>query len=365
MTIKPQVLFIGKPNTNTQEYKTFSSRFECIHYKVTSLAQLLEDFQTKFRYIEAIYAGWGGFDSVGGFHGEVLRMAPPNLKIIAICSIGYDGFDLEGMQKKGIILTNVPSQIASEAVADLVLYNTLSSFRNFKIFEQNMKGKLTHTGVLRTSLVHGKFDQFHGEAVVRPVTGNIFASSCCGREILSPRGHNVVIVGFGSIGKLVGQRLSSIGMNIHYVTRNKLSAAEEMDLGYKVNYHETLKSARDVVDLLVIACPGTPSTRHMIDRQMIEDISKPFRLINIGRGYIVDENALIEGLQSGKILFAGLDVFENEPSIHPDLLNRQDVVLTPHIGSSTTENFDYTAATAMQNIEAVLFDTQEKINSVN
>lgn len=365
MTLKQQVLFVGKPNTNTEAYKKFSANFEVINYKITSKSQLIEDFEGRLRYIEAIYAGWGGFDGVGGFQGEVLRHCPPNVKVVAICSIGHDGYDTEGMLKRGITLTNVPSVIASEAVADLVLYNTLSSFRNFKMFEKNLGGKLTNTGALRTALVRGEFDQFNGVPVIKPTVGGAFASSCCGRDILSPRGHNVVIVGFGSIGKLIGERLACIGMNIHYVKRSKLSEQEEASLGYKVTYHATLKDTKNIADLVVIACPGTAHTRHMVNEEMINDFAKPFRLINIGRGYVVDEKALVNGLQSGKILFAGLDVFENEPSINPDLLNRQDVVLTPHIGSSTTENFNYTAAAAMFNIETVLYDREDTITRVN
>ncbi|KAK6201100.1 hydroxyisocaproate dehydrogenase [Scheffersomyces amazonensis] len=365
MTIKQKVLFIGKLNTQAEIYKQFHRTFECIHYQISSKEELIQDFQTNLADVEAIYGGWGGFDSVGGFNGEVLEFCPPALKIVAICSIGYDGYDVNGMRKKGITLTNVPSMIASEAVADLVLYNTISSFRNFKFFENNFKDKYTNTGVLRTSLVHSKFDSFNGQPIIKPITGHSFAHSACGREILSPRGHNAVIVGFGSIGKLIGQRLSSIGMNVHYIKRSKMSDSEASQLGYEATYHASLSEVNDIVDLLIIACPGSAQTKHMINETTINAISKPFRIINIGRGYIIDERALIEGLRSSKILFAGLDVFEYEPVVNPDLIGRQDVVLTPHIGSSTTENFNYTMCTAMENIKTVLLNIDGDITRVN
>ncbi|KAK6461735.1 hydroxyisocaproate dehydrogenase [Scheffersomyces coipomensis] len=365
MTIKQKVLFIGKLNTECVEYLQFAKRFECIHYQITSMQELIHDFQHKLSDVEAIYAGWGGFDIVGGFNGDVLDFCPPHLKMVAICSIGFDGYDVQGMAKKNIILTNVPSMIASEAVADLVLYNTIQSFRNFKIFEQNLQGKYSNTGTLRTSLVHGKFDQFTGQPILKPVIGNSFSHSVCGKEILSPRKHNAVIVGFGSIGKLIGHRLSAIGMNIHYIKRSKLSPFEELELNYKTTYHANLDEVKDIVDLLIIACPGSAQTKHMVNGSLINSISKPFRIINIGRGYIIDEPALVDGLRNGKILFAGLDVFENEPTVNPDLIGRQDVVLTPHIGSSTTENYNYTMCTAMENIEHVLLNTGGKITNVN
>lgn len=95
-------------------------------------------------------------------------------------------------------------------------------------------------------------------------------------------------------------------------------------------------------------------TYHLIDGLVISSFAKPIRIINIGRGSVIDEQALVDGLKLGKVLFAGLDVFENEPNVHPELFGRQDVVLTPHIGASTVENFDYTAIYAMKNIEDIL-----------
>ncbi|EGW33232.1 uncharacterized protein SPAPADRAFT_60568 [Spathaspora passalidarum NRRL Y-27907] len=353
MTVRQKVLLLEKPK---KDYiSEFEKKFDLVYYQLTTLEQTIIDFETKFKDVVAIYGGWVGFAQLGGFRGKLVAFAPKHLKIITTCSIGYDHYDVEAMKERGIILTNVPSTIAFEAVADLVLYNAIASFRNFKIFEKNFDGKFSeHTGMLRTSLVHGKFNQHTGKADIRPTVGNVYADSCCGRELVSPRGNNAVIVGFGHIGKLIAERLSCIGMNIHYVKRNKLSEQEENSLGYKVTYHETLDSTKDIADLIVIACPGTPSTRHMIDATFIRNMNKQFRIINIGRGFIIDEHALVEGLRSGKVLFAGLDVFEAEPTVHPDLLNRQDVVLTPHIGSSVTENDRYTAKTCLNNIETVL-----------
>lgn len=359
-----QVLFVGRINKASVEYKNFASNFHCIEYEITTLEQLIIDFGTKLKDIEAIYGNWGGFDIVGGFRGKLLQYCPPNLKIVGTCQLGYDNYDFAGMAERGIILTNVPSPLAYESVADLALYNTILSFRNFKIFEQSITHNFDNSNLVRNSLVHGIFDQEAGKAFITPKVGVSFADSVCGREIKSPRGNNVVIVGFGSIGKLIGQRLSSIGMKINYVKRTRLSEEEELNLGYKATFYPSIYDCA-FADLVIIACPGTPATKHLFNGKVIEAMEKPFRVINIGRGSVVDENALVKGLKLGKVLFAGLDVFEEEPRIHRELIGRQDVFLTPHVGSSTTDLFNYTANKTMENIKIVLNNLSEEITKVN
>ncbi|CAK9435465.1 uncharacterized protein LODBEIA_P01920 [Lodderomyces beijingensis] len=353
MTIKQKVLFLELPKK--QYMRQFESKFECIQYNISTLEQCILDFQTKFHDVEAIYCGWAGFAPIGGFKGKLLTYAPRNLKIVTTCTIGIDHFDVDGVRARGIVLSNVPSEIASEAVADLVLYNAIASFRNLKIYESNFGGRYySHTTTWRASLSRAQFDQSHGRAVVAPVHGNWFTESCCGRDNVSPRDRHAVIVGFGNIGRMIGKRLACIGMKVHYVKRSKLLDSEEAKLGYKVEYHASLEQTASFADLVVIACPGTPSTQHMINEKLIDKMEQPFRIINIGRGSIVDEDALVQGLERGKVLFAGLDVFEQEPLVHPGLHNRQDVVLTPHIGSSVVENDRHTAITCLTNIEHVM-----------
>lgn len=363
MTVKQKVLVLGKPKQ--QFLKEFNGKFEFIHYEITTLEKVLHDFQTKLADIEAIYAGWSGFHKIGGFRGKLISFAPKNLRIIASCTVGYDHYDSQGMAERGIILTNVPSQIAFEAVADLVLYNTITSFRNFKIFENHFGPDIGHTAIIRTSVVEGEFDQQSGKALIQTTFGDGYADACCGRENLSPRGHNAVIVGFGNIGKLIATRLACIGMNIHYVKRRPLSAEEEKSVGIKMTYHQSLADTADFADLIVIACPGTPATKHMINEDLINKMKKQVRIINIGRGYVIHEEALVNGLKLGKVLFAGLDVFEHEPGVHPELFGREDVVLTPHIGSAITENDKFTAMTSLKNIETVLFGYSRELTRVN
>lgn len=362
---RPKVLVIGDLNTELPEYKAFSLRFECVRYTVPSTKEeVIADFHTKFHDVVAIYGAWLGFVLLGGFKDELVAAAPKGLKVVLICSVGHDHYDGAQMAERGIVLTNVPSDGAAEPVADLVLYNTLAAFRNFKMATAAFSLETNHTVASRRLADSNSFDPATGKVVLGPAAGYAFGEKIGGRLSLSPRNHHAVVVGFGKIGQTIAGRLALVGMHIHYVKRTRLPEEKEAEFGFPLTYHASIMDAAPVADLVVIACPGTPETFHMVDESVIAAFSKPFRIINIGRGPVIDEEALVAGLKSGKVLFAGLDVFENEPQAHPDLFGRDDVVLTPHIGASTVDNFDYTAVCAMKNIENVL-DGGEGFSRVN
>ncbi|EGW35698.1 uncharacterized protein SPAPADRAFT_48666 [Spathaspora passalidarum NRRL Y-27907] len=348
---KPQVLFIGELNRTLPEFIDFQSKYDCIFYTLTTREEFISKLETDFKNIVAIYAAWLGFLPIGGFR-SVIDHSPANLKIIALCSVGYDHEDADVLAKHGITMTNVPSDGAAEPVAELVLVNAITSFRQFHLYSQfrNVKNTLK----IRYQHSAGEFDKTTGKPTsLSDSNGYYFGHYINNRGCLSPRGHNVAIVGFGNIGQCIGKKLSDAGMNVTYIKRNKLSSEQENKLGYKVTYKAKIEDATDA-DLVVIACPATPETFHLINKDVIDSMQKPFRIVNIGRGTSIDEQALVDGLKSGKVLFAGLDVFEEEPKVHEELLNREDVVLTPHIGAATVENFDYTATRSLQNIDDVI-----------
>ncbi|ODV77279.1 hydroxyisocaproate dehydrogenase [Suhomyces tanzawaensis NRRL Y-17324] len=366
---KQQVFVTGAFPEDGQAYRDLTAKYDVIRYKFTSREQLLQAFKTTLKNISGMYAHFGSLYAIGGFNRELLENAPPNLKIIAIPQIGYDEYDLEGMAKKGIMLTNLPTPLAAEAVADLVLYHAILSFRNFKIFDKYTNTKGLTTGQVRAELNTGSFDLESGLLVpskLAPAARKNYDVSVIisGRSNTLPRGHHAVIVGFGSIGKVAGQRLSAIGMNIHYVKNTKLDPEVEASLGYKVTYHQSIKDTVDFADLIIIACPGNAQTKHMINDELITSMKKQIRIVNVGRGFVVDENALVRGLQSGKVIFAGLDVYEEEPRIHPGLIGREDVVLTPHCASSTVDLLDYALDVCFNNINEVLTESNGYINKV-
>ncbi|CAI5759243.1 unnamed protein product [Candida verbasci] len=355
---KPQVLFLGDLNEDLPTYQQFKSKYEILNYKLTTREQFINDLDSKFSNIVAIYASWLGFMPIGGIR-QVISHIPDSLKVVSFCSVGYDHEDSKILADKGIVMTNVPADFAAEPVSDLVLYLTIASFRQFQMYSHI--ANVPHTIDYRYKLAQGEFDKEKGAVGLASGEKYHFGQYISKRPNLSPMGHNVVIIGFGKIGQKIGKKLNDIGMNVNYVKRNKLEKEKEEELGYPVRYYKKLEEVEGDVDLIVIAAPSTPETQHLINENIINGFKKPIRIINIGRGSIIDEKALIAGLKSGKVLFAGLDVFENEPHINPELLNRQDVILTPHIGASTVENFDYTAVQALKNIEYVI----EKGKAIN
>lgn len=354
---KPQVLFLGDLNKELPEYKAFAEKYECIHHTLTTREQLIQDFGGRFSNIVGIYGAWLAFIPVGGLEGPLLEAAPKSLRVVSVCSVGHEHFNGKALRDRNIALTNVPLDEAAGPVADLVLFNALQAFRNFKPYNEVFTNSIHHTVESRTCLgKSAKFDTVTGKVDFSHVDRKAYAYGeyMASRPNMSPSGHHAVVVGFGLIGRCIGKKLSDLGMKITYVKRLPLSADEEAALGYKATYHESLAETYEFADLVVIACPATPSTKHLINATSIDAFAKPIRIINIGRGSIIDEQALVNGLESGKVVFAGLDVFEQEPNVHPGLLNRQDVYLTPHVGASTVENFDYAAASALHNIDDVL-----------
>lgn len=351
-----KVAFVGDLDEELPEYKDFALRHECVRYHITTKEQLLKDFGEggELANIDAIYGAWLGFVVVGGFTEDIAAAAPKLLKVVAVCSVGHNDYDGEGMAKHDIILTNVPLDGAAGPVTDLVVYYTINAFRQFTAFTNALSPEHNQiTFVRRWMNEANKWDTEKGKPRFTKENAYSFGHHLNDRPVISPRGHKVVIVGFGNIGRTIGKSLHHLGMEIHYVKRSKLSDDEEKGLGYPTTYHASIKDAT-FADLVVIAAPLTPETKHLIDAKQIEAMEKPFRLINIGRGAILDEQAVVDGLKLGKILFAGLDVFEHEPKVHPDLYGRDDVVLTPHIASLTKENFDHTSRQAMANIDDVL-----------
>ncbi|KAG1651726.1 Glyoxylate/hydroxypyruvate reductase A HPR2 [Nymphon striatum] len=147
---------------------------------------------------------------------------------------------------------------------------------------------------------------------------------------LSMQGRSVGIYGLGRIGQTIAKRLSGFDVSIHYHSRNEVKGAN-------FTYHETLLSLATTVNTLIVIVPGTTQTRHAIDSKILSALGSQGVLINVGRGSVVDEKALISALQSGTIAAAGLDVFENEPDVPQALLDLPNACLFPHIASASRD----------------------------
>ncbi len=220
----------------------------------------------------------------------------PNLEIIANFGVGYDRVDAAEAARRGIIVTNTPD-VLTEEVADLALGLLIATVRQLPQADQYVRA--------------GKWPEKDF-----PFTTTL-------------RERTVGIVGLGRIGKAIAKRLEGFGLGIVYHGRS-----EQTDVPYRY-YPSLLDMARDV-DVLMIVIPGGDETKHVVDAEVLRALGSNGILINIARGTVVDERALIEALRNKTILSAGLDVFEDEPQVPQELIEMNHVVLLPHVGSAST-----------------------------
>ncbi|MAT05018.1 MAG: D-glycerate dehydrogenase [Acidimicrobiaceae bacterium] len=251
---------------------------------------------------------------------EAFLHAAPRLRVVANVAVGYDNVDVAACTARGVTVTNTPG-VLTDATADLAMALVLMSTRRLGEGE-----RLIRSG--------------------RPWQWGMFMM--LGRSI---GGKRLGIVGMGEIGRAVARRAAAFGMEIAYHNRTQLGAEVERELGARYVPLDELLATSDVVSL---HCPHTSETHHLIDAVALERMSSHAVLINTARGPVVDEIALARVLADGTIAAAGLDVYEDEPRVHPELLELENVVLIPHLGSATVETRDAMAVLAARNVVEVL-----------
>ncbi|KAF1957846.1 glyoxylate reductase [Byssothecium circinans] len=262
-----------------------------------------EDFLSKCKSgaFDGIYALYRSNDSnkvTGNFDDELLEALPKSLKFICHNGAGYDNIDIEACTKRGISVSSTPIAV-NDATADVALWLMLGALRNIKQSYQAV-----HQGKWR-----GNFSLGH-----------------------DPKNKVLGILGMGGIGTAVAHRAKAFGMKIQYHNRHQLPASEEDGAKY-VSFDDLLKTS----DVLSLNLSLNASTRHIIAMPQFDIMKDGIIIVNTARGPLIDEAALVEALKSGKVWSAGLDVFEEEPKIHPGLLEAENVVLLPHVGTATFE----------------------------
>jgi glyoxylate reductase len=234
---------------------------------------------------------------------DELLAAHPKLKVIANVAVGYDNVDVPAATNRGVLICNTPG-VLDETTADLGFALLLATAR--RIVES---------------------DKYVREGKWKKWTTNLMLGTDLGGKTLG-------VIGFGRIGRKMALRAIAFGMKIVYFQRNR--ANEFIELGLKAR-HVSLEELLRESDFISIHCPLTKETRHLIGKDQFALMKRGCILINTARGAIVDERALVEALQGGTLKGAGLDVFEKEPSVPPELLEMDNVVLAPHIGSASVE----------------------------
>ena len=255
-------------------------------YKADDKEKLLSAFGPKVRALAA---------TPGAKIDAALMGRLPKLEIVGAFGVGYDSIDAKWAGEHGIVVTNTPD-VLNEEVADTALGLLLATVRQFPQADHYVR--------------EGKW-----KAKPFPLTVTL-------------QDRTVGVVGMGRIGKAIAKRLEAFNVPVVYHSRNKAEG-----VAYK-HYPDLKQMAKDA-DVLIVITPGGAATRHMINKEVLEALGPNGIVINVARGSVIDEQALIGALRERKILSAGLDVFENEPNVPQALIEMDHVVLLPHVGSAS------------------------------
>jgi glyoxylate reductase len=249
-----------------------------------------------------------------------LDAAGEQLRAVTNVAVGFDNIDVPAATKRGVLVTNTPD-VLTDATADLAMTLILAVTRRIG----------------------------EGERLIRarePWSWHMFMLLGMGLQEKT-----LGIIGLGSIGEALARRARAFGMEIVYADARRADEEVERELGARqVELDELLRTS----DVISIHAPLMDETRHLINAERLAQMKETAYLVNSARGPIVDEAALVEALRSGQVAGAGLDVYENEPAVHPGLLTLDNVVLLPHLGSATIETRTAMAELAARNAVAVL-----------
>lgn len=251
-------------------------------------------------------------------NSDVLRMLQSSLKTIATLSVGYDHIDMAAARSLGIQVLHTPD-VLSDACAEIAMLLLLNACR---------RGYEADRMVRSGSWPGWGPTQLLGMGLT---------------------GRRLCVFGMGRIGRAIATRARGFGLAIHYHNRTRLSPELEED----AIYHDTLDSLLGASDIFLIAAPGRPDLKGFLNQDRIARIPAGAVVINISRGDLINDDALIEALQSNHLFAAGLDVFANEPKIDPRYRTLDNIFLTPHIGSATHETRDAMGWLLIRGIEAL------------
>jgi lactate dehydrogenase-like 2-hydroxyacid dehydrogenase len=221
----------------------------------------------------------------------------PNLEIIASFGVGYDQIDAHSAARRGVIVTNTPGVLDDE-VADTAIGLTIATVRRLPQAERFLR---------EGAWLRGAF----------PLTASL-------------RGRTLGVLGLGRIGKAIAKRAEAFGLAVVYNGRRP-----QARVPYR--YYPSLIEMAKASDILIVSAPGGDATRNIVNMQVLDALGPDGVFVNVSRGSLVDESALIEALREGRILAAGLDVFENEPHVPKELVELDNAVLLPHVGSASVK----------------------------
>ncbi|MFK7893433.1 MAG: 2-hydroxyacid dehydrogenase [Granulosicoccus sp.] len=251
------------------------------------------------------------------FSADVVNRLSPRMKIIANHSVGVDHCDLDALKARGIVVTNTPD-VLSDATAEIAMLLLLGTARR----------------------------AVEGDSLMRTAAWTDWSPSfMVGKQVTGKR---LGIVGMGKVGRVMARRARGFDMQVHYHNRHRLSEHEEAG----AVYHESLASLLAVSEFLSLHCPATGETRGLLDEQAFSHLPQGAIVINTARGALIDDDALLSAIESGKVAGAGLDCFNTEPGGNPAFARYPSIFMLPHIGSATSDTRDAMGFRALDNLNA-------------
>ena len=255
---------------------------------------------------------------------EVIEKLPDTIKIISNYAVGYGNIDVDAAKKKGIIVTNTP-EVLTDATADISILLLLGASRR----------------------------AYEGRRDAEKENWKWSADYLIGKQM---SGKKLGIIGMGNIGRAVAQRAKGFDMEIHYHNRSRLDPSLENG----AIYHKDLKDLLKNSEFLSINCPGSKETENLINEETINYLPDRAVVANAARGEVIDDEAMIQAMKSGKIFGLGLDVYKGEPKINPKYLELNNLFLLPHLGSATKKTRIAMGDRAIDNLEAFFLGNKPK-----
>ncbi|KAK5719474.1 hypothetical protein LTR15_007998 [Elasticomyces elasticus] len=293
-------LLIGKITHARKEWEALGSIARLKEYGSGSRQDFLSKLRSgEYDDVVGIYRSNDSTRVTGPFDKELVQALPKALRYITHNGAGYDNIDVDACTERKICVSSTPIAV-DDATADTAMFLMLGALRRItQLFLSVRKGEWRGPGY---QLGH------------------------------DPKSKKLGILGMGGIGQAVAQRARAFGMEIQYHNRSRLPESKEQGAQY-VSFEQLIQTS----DVLSLNLALNASTRHIISKPQFDQMKTGVVIVNTARGPIIDEAALVDALKSDKVYSAGLDVFEEEPKIHPGLLEDPNVVLLPHLGTSTWE----------------------------
>jgi len=311
--------------------EVFDETIECLEEHFVVDANQRDEKLSRERLFEKIADADGIQTASNDRVDEEFLAAARNVSIIANTAVGYNNIDLEACSKRKVIVTNTPG-VLDQSVADFAMGLMIAACRRMGEAERYLR-----SGNWRS----------------------VYLKQMLGIDV---NGATLGLIGFGRIGQEIAKRARGFSMRILYHSRNQVNANIERQLGAQfVNKDDLLRQA----DVVMLILPYSPETHHFIGETELSLMKERAVLVNVARGGIVDDSALIRALKERRIYAAGLDVFEGEPAINPEFLDLDNVVLSPHIASGSESTRKAMAMTAANNLVEVLAHGRPPLNWVN